>query len=423
MITELLLPDLGEDITSGTVITVAVAANDTITAGQTLFEIETDKVTVEIPAESNGVIRQLYAQPGDEVAVGDRLAAIESAGGDIPLTAATSSAKETPATTAVIQETAATPRQAEAALPRHDRPARKPTATAHSAPAGPAARRMARELGLAIHTVPGSGARGRICKQDVIAFAKRQLQEGSAGSKKPEPTPLPDLSRFGTLESTPLSNIQRATARNMARAWQEIPHAWMQEEIDITALEQLRQELKSARGDQSPPLTITPFIIKAMADAMAQHPLFNATIDLTNDQILYRRYSDIGVAVDTPRGLVVPVIRGVEKLSPEAIAREIAKLSVRADQNSLKPNELQGAGITLSNLGNMGLSSIYPIINWPQSSIVGVASAGWRQRRDPDGSWRERLLLPLTLAFDHRLINGADAARFVAQLKNILEKP
>ena len=284
----------------------------------------------------------------------------------------------------------------------------------HPAPAGPAARRMARKLGIDIRSVPGSGGRGRIGRQDVIAFAKQQLQGGTtAGSSKPAASDLPDLSLHGAVESSPLSNIQRTTARNMTRAWQEIPHAWMQEDIDVTELERQRQR----------PLTITPFIVKAMAMALETYPLFNASIDLVNDRLLYRRYIDIGVAVDTPRGLVVPVIRGIDTLSPKAIAASISELSSRARDNTLQPSDFQGAGITLSNLGSMGLSSIYPIINWPQSSIVGVAAARWHQRRNEDGQWRERLLMPLTLAFDHRIINGVDGARFVADVKMRLEDP
>jgi len=281
---------------------------------------------------------------------------------------------------------------------------------------------MARVLGIDIGTVPGSGARGRISKQDVLLFARGQLQDSGPQRRTPVPSSLPDLTAFGTVESSPLNHIQRATARNISRAWREIPHAWMQEEIDITELEQRRQQ-KVTGDDASATLTLTPFLIKAMATTLIRFPLFNASIDLTNQRIVYRRYIDIGVAVDTPRGLIVPVIRGVEALAPGDIARVLADLSARARGNQLRPDQLQGAGITLSNLGNMGLGSIYPIINWPQSSIVGTAATHWRQRRDPHGNWRERLLLPLTLAFDHRLINGADGARFVAHLKTLLEQP
>lgn len=403
------LPDLGEGIESGTIISVRVKKNEPVSAGQTLFEVETDKVTVEVPSTIEGTLEELYAGPGDEVHVGHRLASI------IPSATTPDSA----ITTEERQEIGAPPEQAEKPVADKALQHRQIFTDHHPdrhnlAPAGPAARRIARKLGIDINSVAGSGARGRIDKQDVIAFAKQRLQGSTtAGSSKPVASNLPDLSLHGAVESSPLCNIQRTTARNMTRAWQEIPHAWMQEDIDVTELEHQRQR----------PLTITSFIIKAMAMALETYPLFNASIDPVNDQLLYRHYIDIGVAVDTPRGLVVPVIRGVDTLSSKVIATRISELSSRAKDNSLQPSDFQGASITLSNLGNMGLSSIYPIINWPQSSIVGVAAARWHQRRNEDGQWQERLLLPLTLAFDHRIINGVDGARFVADMKMSLEHP
>ncbi|MCP4994096.1 MAG: 2-oxo acid dehydrogenase subunit E2 [Gammaproteobacteria bacterium] len=408
---ELLLPDLGEDIVSGTIITALVEAGTTVNRGETLFEVETDKVTIEIPSEVDGVIHQLFARPGDEVAIGDRIASIEPTTGSDNRT----ETKSAFATVTSRQETDTPHQQSTSAATQ------SPDTTA-AVPAGPAARRMARVLGIDIHSIPGSRQRGRICKQDVIIFARQQLQN----SNKIEETTthqLPDLQRFGTVNCIPLDNIQRATARNMARAWREIPHAWMQEEIDVTELEQQRQRLKSKLVSKTQALTITPFIIKAMAISIAKYPLFNASMDIANNQIVYRHYIDIGVAIDTPRGLMVPTIRGVESLKPQTIAEKIAALSARAQQNSLLPDELQGAGITLSNLGNMGLCSIYPIINWPQSAIVGTAATHWSQKRNSEGLWKEHLLLPLTLAFDHRLINGADGAKFIAHLKSLLENP
>jgi len=421
---EVLLPELGEDIVSGTIITVLVEAGAEITTGQPLFEVETDKVTVEIPADIDGVLLQLFAQPGDDVAIGDRLAVIE------PKSKNNSTSKtKTPTTDPNHQATVAAKQTAEAATPPSLPPlnqaqsAPKPSDSTHPTPAGPAARRMARELGIDIHNVPGSGFRNRICKQDVIIYAKQLLQKTGGEIQANSASQLPDLNRFGDVKSTPLDNIQRATARNMARAWGEIPHAWMKQEIDVTELEQKRQQFKTTLDHNAAPLTITPFLIRAMAITIGQHSLFNASIDIANDRIIQRRYIDIGVAVDTPRGLVVPVIRAVDKLTPQKIAEKITDLSGRAHQNRLLPEELQGAGITLSNLGHMGLSSIQPIINWPQSSIIGTAATHWSQQRQADGQWQERLLLPLTLAFDHRLINGADAARFVAAIKMLLENP
>jgi len=404
------LPGLGEGIDSGTIIAVRVAVGDQVSASQTLFDVETEKVTVEIPSPLAGTVEALHADLGDEVRIGDGL---------ITLNCAAATAGQ-----AVMADTA-TGRHATAQPPRQAAPERqqKRAETARDshlpAPAGPAARRRARQLGIDIRQVPGSGIRGRIGKQDVTHYARQQLQQRS--SAQAAPSSLPDLTLHGAIDHTPLTSLQRATARNLARAWREIPHAWMQQQINITALEQQRKRLNQSQSQGAAKFTLTPFIIQAMASALQRFPLFNASIDLANDRIIQRRYIDMGVAVDTPRGLLVPVLRGVDRLDIDTIALQLAELATRARNNRLAPADFQGAGITLSNLGGMGLSNIQPIINWPQSAIVGVAAARWQQQRDDNGAWQEQLLLPLTLAFDHRLINGAEAARFVACIKGLLE--
>ena len=429
MIETLLLPKLGEGIESGTVVAVSVVMGEAVVAGQTLFEVETDKVSVEVPSTVDGSVTDLFVAPGDEVPVGGRLAAIErSAGSGAPL--------------ATVDQTYAEGRSAPestvvAGLPvgnvggTTSGEGREPDQRAsvygslpdHPAPAGPAARRMARELGIDIRSVPGSGQRGRIAKQDVVVYARQLLKGERRADDQSAATALPDLTRFGPVETAPLANIQRAMARNMTRAWREIPHAWIQDRIDITELERVRSRLKAEAADQGLPLSITPFVVKAMALTLEAFPLFNASIDMIRDEVVYRRSIDIGVAVDTPRGLVVPVIRDVEDKGLNVIAKELAGLAERARSNTLQVDELQGAGMTLSNLGSMGVGNIFPIINWPQSSIIGVASAYWSQERDSSGEWIERLIMPVTMAIDHRLINGADGARFLARMRGLLEDP
>ena len=283
---------------------------------------------------------------------------------------------------------------------------------------------MARELGLDIRSVPGTGGRGRISRQDVIAHAGRLLRSGPGpGPVGPSNSPLPDLSRFGEIERQPIGTLQRATARNMARAWREIPHAWLQDRIDITVLERHRLHLNDTGTDKALPVSITPFILKGLAQTLQAFPLFNASLDTLNDEIVQRRYIDIGVAVDTDRGLVVPVIRNVREKGLSTIVAELKDLAARAREDALELGDFQGVGITLSNLGSLGAGSIFPIINWPQSSIVGVGTAHWGRARNDEGEWVERLLMPVTLAIDHRLINGADGARFLGHLKRLLEQP
>ena len=417
------LPHLGEGIESGLVVGVLVAPGDRVSAGQTLFELEVDKVTVEVPATVDGRVRELFVVTGSEVRVGDRMAEIECRAA-----AADRSAEETfeaveEPTDPVKVDQSDTPGELR-------RTSAKCAATVptrvdgHPAPAGPAARRMARELGLDIRSVPGTGGRGRISRQDVIDHAGRLLRAGPGpGSVALSNSPLPDLSPFGEIERRPVGTLQQATARNMARAWREIPHAWLQDRIDITALERHRSRLNDTANGNAFPVSITPLILKGLAQTMQAFPRFNASLDTLNDEILQRRYIHMGVAVDTDRGLVVPVIRNVPEKDVIAIAGELRDLAARAREDRLEIPDLQGAGITLSNLGSLGAGSIFPIINWPQSSIVGVGRARCERMRNDEGRWVERLLMPVTLAIDHRLINGADGARFLGHLKQLLERP
>jgi len=417
------LPNLGEGIESGVVVGVLVAPGDRVYAGQTLFELEVDKVTVEVPATVDGRVRELVAVMGSEVRVGDRMADIEC-----QAAAADDSAGEIVETHEAPKDPVRADRSYNIGKPQRHPPVSAATVPTRfndqPAPAGPAARRMARELGLGIRSVPGTGVRGRISRQDVIDHAGRLLRAGPGpGSVALSNSPLPDLSPFGEIERQPIGTLQRTTARNMARAWREIPHAWLQDQIDITVLERRRSRLNDTGTDKALPVSITPFILKSLAQTLQAFPLFNASLDALNDEIVQRRYIDIGVAVDTGRGLVVPVIRKVPDKDVTALAGELKDLAARARADRLEIPELQGAGITLSNLGSLGTGSIFPIIAWPQSSIVGVGTARWDRMRNHEGKWEERLLMPVTLAIDHRLINGADGARFLGYLKRLLEQP
>lgn len=417
------LPNLGEGIESGVVVGVLVAPGDRVSAGQTLFELEIDKVTVEVPATVDGRVRELIAVMGSEVRVGDRMADIEYQAVEADVSAEETVKTDAAPTNPVRVNRSDTLR--ESRRPSAESAAMVPTlADDLPVPAGPAARRMARELGLDIRSVPGTGVRGRISRQDVIDHAGRRLRaRPGPGSIAPSNSPLPDLSLFGEIERQPIGTLQRATARNMARAWREIPHAWLQDRIDITTLERHRSRLNDTGTDKSLPVSITPFILKGLARTLQAFPLFNASLDTLNDEILQRRYIDIGVAVDTDRGLVVPVVRKVPDKDMMAIAGELKDLAARAREDRLGIPELQGAGITLSNLGSLGTGSIFPIIAWPQSAIVGVGTARRGLTRNDEGEWVERLLIPVTLAIDHRLINGADGARFLGHFKRLLEQP
>lgn len=288
-------------------------------------------------------------------------------------------------------------------------------------PAGPSARRLARELGIDISKVTGSGKRGRIVREDIKHYAKSLLaetQKHNSAHRFPSEEELPDLSRYGSIQSQDMSTLEKATARNMQRSWNQIPHAWVQQSIDITELEAGRQRMKS----DYPALTLTAFLIKAISICLRKHPKFNTAFDQNTLQIIYRQYIHIGVAVDTPRGLVVVVLKHADDMSIADIGDKLQQLSRSAYENKLHASDMQGSGMTLSNLGGMGVSGLQPLINWPEVAILGTAQSA-QQAIYVDGVFQPRLMLPVTLGFDHRVINGADSARFLQHLNTLLSDP
>jgi pyruvate dehydrogenase E2 component (dihydrolipoamide acetyltransferase) len=418
---ELLMPELGEDDLEGTVVAVLVAADDYVDIGQALLEVETDKVTMEVPAESAGRIRQMLVRVGDTTRAGEAFALIAETSADSAPSDVTSPASpppEPPARRHAALERAPPPE------PENRTPVRAPyTKAVATVPAGPAARREARELGITISTVHGTGVKGRISKKDVRAHAKRRLSvEVGSAARTDQVLDLPDLAAFGPVHREPLSRIQHTTARKMTRSSMLIPHAWIERQVEITLLESSRQAFRKAQPESEPPLTLTALICKAVAAALRGFPRFNAALDVTGQELVLRDYTNIGVAVDTERGLVVPVIRDAAGKTALEIAAELDQCSRLARGDKLSPDQLRGAGITITNLGGIGVSAIQPVINWPEVAIVGVASSH-RTPAIADGRLAERLMLPLTLGFDHRVINGADAARFLGVLAQGLDNP
>lgn len=416
------LPSLGEGVTKASIAGILVSVGDRVAAGQPLIEVETDKVTVEVPADVAGIVETISVRVGDEIQAGDVFATLTEESGSVaaetppPSAPPAAEVVETPLPSVPPPAPESSP-QIPPEIPPFPRP------TGGSVPAGPVSRRMARELGIDIAAVQGSGFRGRISSQDVKAHARRLLtQRPAGGAAAPAHTPLPDIAAFGPVQRQPLSRIGQVTAANMQRSWSEIPHAWLQEEVDITELEAARQRHKARVAEKGGALTLTAILVKALAGALAEFPLFNAVLDAEKNEVVLREYIHIGVAMDTERGLLVPVLRDVAGKSLLQIAQELAELTGKARQNRLGMEDLQGAGFTLSNLGGMGLTGITPIVNWPQVAILGVAG-GKELPRYVNGKLRPRLLLPLTLGFDHRLINGADGARFLAYLRETLADP
>jgi pyruvate dehydrogenase E2 component (dihydrolipoamide acetyltransferase) len=407
---EIKLPEMGENIESVEISGILVSVGDTIGMDQPVVEVETEKASAEVPSDQAGVVSRILVQVGDTVQVGQALMELdgEPAGPEEPVSEPKTPAE--PVAEAEKQEPA--PFSAQVAQvspsPAPVRPIGDP------APAAPSVRRLARQLGVDINTVQGSGHRGRISIDDVKAHTKAIIQ-GTAGTPAalPGSPALPDFTRFGEVRKERMSKIRHTTAINMARAWTTIPHVTQQDRADVTDIERLRKRYN---------LTVTAIITKVVASALRKFPDFNASIDVAGREIIYKEYVHIGVAVDTDRGLLVPVIRDADRKSMEEIGVEIGELAARARDRKIKTEDLEGGTFTISNLGGLGTTYFSPIVNWPEVAILGVGRSE-TQPRFINEQFVPRKILPLSLSYDHRQIDGADAARFLRHIAQSLEQP
>ena len=443
---QLLIPDLGVD--SAEVVEVAIKVGDSIEPEQEILTLETDKASMEVPANVGGTVQELSIAVGDNVHSGQTIGLVLGAGVGAPSCTRQGSQGETQSTESPgsaelysagkekgeAQEhqakpdnkttTPETPAPKQPAPAITSAPAQLTTPTTPQIYAGPAVRKLARELGVDLGQIQGSGTRGRIVKQDVQAHVKQRLQQpaATAPSSAPAATPLPeiDFSQFGSLEVIAMSKVQRLTAAAMSNSLQVAPQVSHHDKADITALEQLRQAGKEFAAEHGVKLTALPLLIKACALALRQFPEFNSS--LVGDNIVRKHYIHIGIAVDSPHGLFVPVIHDVDKKSVFAIAREAAELAAKAQDKTLKPADMQGGCFSISSLGALGGEYFTPIVNWPEAAILGVCQARMQQVY-VGGEFQARLMLPLSLSYDHRLINGAAAARFTNHLIKLLAQP
>jgi len=436
---ELKLPELGENIDKVEVSAVLVKTGQRIERDQPVIEVETEKASLEVPATTAGVVRELLISKGDTISVGQVIARVERDGEQSGAEAEQSGA-ETAQPSAEAEEPHAEAEQASAGSAEPDSaggddsvivfPAggavaeRRAPEIGSTVPAAPSTRRLAREIGVDIGTVRGSGPGGRISRSDVKSHAKRIVVGVGRGAGVAATAPaLPDLSEWGEVERRPLSNVRRVTARAMATAWAAVPHVTQFDRADVTELESLRRRFNDRRTEDAPKLTMTALVVTTVAAALRRFPDFNASLDLEGDAVVYRNYVHVGVAVDTERGLLVPVIRDVDRKGLLTIAAEMNELAGRARQRKLSPDEMKGAGFTVSNLGGLGTTYFSPIVNWPQVAILGVGRAERLAVYDEDDRPRPRLMLPLSVSYDHRLIDGADAARFARWIAEALEQP
>jgi pyruvate dehydrogenase E2 component (dihydrolipoamide acetyltransferase) len=419
------VPDIG-DFESVDVIEVLVKPGDTIHKDDSLVTLESDKATMEVPSTVAGTVRDVQVKVGDKVSEGDVILNLErSAEGVSPSEAKPSEEKETPeAGQLAPQMEEAPPAPGEPAVQRPPPVAMPPIdeAAFAKAHASPSVRRFARELGVDLGQVEGSGPKNRILKEDVQEFVKRQLAAPSgvspAGFNLP-PIPEVDFAQFGDIETRALTRIQQLSGANLHRNWVSVPHVTQFDEADITQLEAFRKTHFEEFKQKNIRLSLLPFLMKAVVAALKQFPDVNSSLHPDGQRLILKKYFHIGIAVDTPQGLVVPVIRDVDTKGIADLAQELAEGSAKARERKLAPADMQGGCFTISSLGGIGGTAFSPIINVPEVAILGVSRAVMKPRYE-DGEFVPRLMLPLALAYDHRVIDGAAGARFVVYLSSVL---
>ena len=484
MSVEFTIPELGENVDKGDVIRVLVSAGDEVQKDQPVLELETDKATIEVPSSVAGKVTDIRVKAGDRVKVGQVVLVLdEAAGNGQPAKAAptaekepprkeppqkTPEVKEPPSRETHVKEPPPTAPErsdsdkkpveaaseaARSAAAAEDEPAQIPVRAPRQAdvvafdagraspsakaepvrpedvaaapspgepvPAAPSVRRFAREVGVDIAQVPGTGPGGRIGQEDVKQYVKSSIGRGGA---QPRPsTALPDFSKWGEIDVKPMTGIRRKTAEHLTIAWQA-PHVTQHDRADVTALEQFRQTFGPKVEKAGGKLTVTAILIRLCAAAIDRFPQFAASVDMASETIIYKKYRHIGVAVDTPNGLLVPVIRDADRKTITQIAMELATLSQKARDRKLTLEEMSGSVFSITNLGGIGGTSFTPIVNQPEVAILGVSRAAtepvWR-----DEAFVPRQMLPLSLSYDHRVIDGADAARFLRFVAEALEQP
>ncbi|MCT8858859.1 pyruvate dehydrogenase complex dihydrolipoyllysine-residue acetyltransferase [Shewanella xiamenensis] len=427
---EIQVPDIG-DASNVDVIEVLVSVGDMITADQGLITLETDKATMEVPAPFAGKLLSLTVKVGDKVSQGSVIATIETVtAGAAPVPVAQAAA---PVSAPVAQEAAPAPVAAAPSRPPvpHHPSAGAPVSTG-AVHASPAVRRLAREFGVDLTQVTGSGRKGRIMKEDVQAYVKYELSRpkataatsvaaGNGGGLQVIAAPKVDFSKFGEVEEIPLSRIQKISGPNLHRNWVTIPHVTQFDEADITEMEEFRKQQNDAAAKKKADYKITPlvFMMKAVAKTLQQFPVFNSSLSSDGESLIQKKYYHIGVAVDTPNGLVVPVVRDVDKKGIIELSRELADISIRARDGKLKSADMQGSCFTISSLGGIGGTAFTPIVNYPDVAILGVSKSEIKPKWNGK-EFEPKLMLPLSLSYDHRVIDGAMAARFSVTLSGIL---
>ncbi len=453
---EFRLPELGENIEAGDVVRVAIQAGEQVSAGQTVLELETDKAVLEVPSTVSGTVSEVKAKVGQKLKVGDLVFTIAAGMGAVSEVAAApkKAAADAPAAEhaadqnymAMTRHSFRSARTAEGKSEQEAFPPDAPRETEQehhpagldkhagpehrTVPAAPIVRKLAREIGVDIYLVKGTGPRGRISEADVKAFAKATFARVADAEATARVAPaagglvvkMPDFSRWGKIEKVSLRGVRKKTAEHLSVAWGVIPHVTQFDKADVTELEELRKRFAPKAEKAGGKMTMTAIALKVVASGLKAFPQFNASIDMASAEIIYKRYINIGVAVDTDRGLLVPVIRDVDKKNIIELAVELSGISKKARDKKLTSEDMEGGTFTITNLGGVGGTAFTPIVNHPEVAILGMS----RSRVEPlwvDGKFEPRTMLPLSLSYDHRIIDGADAARFTRWLVDALEQP
>lgn len=481
--TEFKLPNLGDGVAAGDVLRVLVKAGDTLAVDQSVLELETDKATLEVPSSVAGRVAEIKVKEGDKVKPGQVVLVVDEAGGETkaakaeadtkaaaPAAAAEATAAEAPSAAPAAAEASGPgeadrptdrPMAASASGPGEaDRPTDRPMRAAEAAdtteapaerqekvlafsasrsasaaasagpvaPAAPSVRRMARELGVDLHQVPGSGPGGRISQDDVKAFTKTVMASIGGGGQRAVASvsgasaALPDFSKWGAVERKAMSGIRRKTSEHLSHAWNVIPHVTQFDKADITSLETMRKQYRAEVEKAGGNLTVTSIACKIVASALKVFPQFNASVDAAGEAIVYKKYIHVGIAVDTENGLLVPVVRNADQKNLTQISVDIQQLAEKAKARKLSLDEMSGGSMSISNLGGIGGTAFTPIVNWPEVAILGI-SRGALEPKWNGGAFEPRQMLPLSLSYDHRLIDGADAIRFLRWVVDALENP
>jgi len=442
--TEFKLPELGENISQGDLVRLMISPGAKVSEGQPVMELESDKAVIEVPSSISGVVKEVRVKQGEKIKVGDVIFTLEGAAAPqaerpkhVPVERVTGQQGARLAFQAAIQaegkteEQALPPDQPQPMLPTFTMPAQLEKVAGSERgepiPAAPHVRRLAREIGIDIHDVKGTGPGGRISEADVKAFSKSLLASVAAAAQAPRglqfaQPELPDFTKWGKVERVSIRGVRRKTAEHLWQAWTTVPHVTQNDKADITELEQLRARFAPKAQEAGGKMTVTAIALKVCSSALKIFPQFNASIDLAKDEIVYKQYINIGVAVDTDRGLLVPVIRDVDKKNIVELATELTRLSKQAREKKLTLAEMEGGTFTITNLGGIGGTGFSPIVNYPEVAILGLS----RSSTEPvflNGKFEPRLVLPLSLSYDHRLIDGADAARFLRWIAEAFEQP